>query len=144
VRKIKSIALVAHDNRKKELIEWVELNYEILMCYKLISTKSTGCLVEKVLKNKLSGDRKNSFNVVKLKPGMLGGELQLGAMIVEDRIDLVVFFGDPQEPQPHDVDIQAFLRVVVLYNIPTACNRSTADFMISSSFWKGEHGMAEK
>ena len=132
MEKIKRIALVAHDNRKKDLIEWAEWNYEILIHHKLISTGTTGRLVEKAIKKRIGDKDANNFEVMKLKSGPLGGDQQLGAMIAEDKVDLIIFLWDPMQPQPHDVDVKALLRISVLYNVPTACNRSTADFMISS------------
>jgi methylglyoxal synthase len=132
MEKIKRIALVAHDNRKKDLIEWAEWNYELLIQHKLISTGTTGKLVEEAIKNKLETGDSDCFEVTKLKSGPLGGDQQLGAMIAEGNIDLIIFLWDPMQPQPHDVDVKALLRIAVLYNIPTACNRSTADFIISS------------
>jgi methylglyoxal synthase len=130
--KVKRIALVAHDNRKKDLIEWVKWNDEVLLQHKLISTGTTGNLVEKALQEKLDSKAADHFPIVKLKSGPLGGDQQLGAMIAEGEIDLIIFLWDPMQPQPHDVDVKALLRIAVLYNVPTACNRSTADFMISS------------
>lgn len=130
---IKNIALVAHDNRKKDLIEWVEWNYETLISHNLVCTGTTGLLVEKALiKKAKKGDAELIINVQKLKSGPLGGDQQLGSLIVESKIDFMIFFWDPMEPHPHDVDVKALLRISVLYNIPLACNRATADFMISS------------
>ncbi len=139
MERIKRIALVAHDNRKKDLIEWAEWNYEILIHHKLISTGTTGNLVEEAIKKRLSDEDANNFKVMKLKSGPLGGDQQLGAMIAENKVDLVIFLWDPMQPQPHDVDVKALLRISVLYNIPTACNRSTADFMISSPLLNAEY-----
>lgn len=136
---VKRIALVAHDNRKKDLIEWVEWNYTTLVRHRLISTGTTGSLVEKALKAKLPKDEAAEFDIFKLKSGPLGGDQQLGAMIAEGKIDLIIFLWDPMQPQPHDVDVKALLRISVLYNIPTACNRSTADFMISSPMLDDEY-----
>ena len=133
MEEIKRIALVAHDNRKKDLIEWAEWNYEVLIHHKLISTGTTGGLVEEAMKKRLTDEDADDFKIMKLKSGPLGGDQQLGAMIAEGKIDLLIFLWDPMQPQPHDVDVKALLRISVLYNIPTACNRSTADFMISSS-----------
>ncbi len=130
--KIKRIALVAHDNKKKDLIEWVEWNYEELIQHKLISTGTTGKLVETAILKKLGGSAAQKFEILKLKSGPLGGDQQLGALIAEGKVDLVIFLWDPMQPQPHDVDVKALLRISVLYNIPTACNRSSADFMFSS------------
>jgi methylglyoxal synthase len=133
MEEIKRIALVAHDNRKKDLIEWAEWNYEVLIHHQLISTGTTGRLVEEAIKKRLTDEDADDFKIMKLKSGPLGGDQQLGAMIAEGKIDLLIFLWDPMQPQPHDVDVKALLRISVLYNIPTACNRSTADFMISSS-----------
>jgi methylglyoxal synthase len=129
---IKRIALVAHDNRKKDLVEWVEWNYKLLIVHKLICTGTTGKLIEQTIKAKLKNEDTIQYEITLLKSGPLGGDQQLGAMIAEGDIDLVIFLWDPMQPQPHDVDVKALLRIAVLYNIPTACNRSTADFMISS------------
>lgn len=129
----KNIALVAHDNRKKDLIEWVEWNVDSLLRHTLTCTGTTGNLVEKAIRKRLKkvgSDR--DLVISKLRSGPLGGDQQLGAMITEGKIDFVIFFWDPMEPHPHDVDVKALLRIAVLYNIPIACNRSTADFMISS------------
>jgi len=136
MNKIKNIALVAHDNRKKDMVEWVEFNYLTLLGHQLICTGTTGRLVEQTILNKLEEDEKITYEIVKLKSGPLGGDQQLGAMISDGKIDLLIFFWDPMQPQPHDVDVKALLRITVVYNIPTACNRSTADFMISSHLLK--------
>ncbi len=130
--KIKNIALVAHDNRKKDLIAWVEWNYTSIIEHKLICTGTTGKMVEQTLKKKLEKEDMD-FNITKLKSGPLGGDQQMGAMIAEGKVDVIIFLWDPMQPQPHDVDVKALLRIAVLYNIPTACNRATADFLISSS-----------
>jgi len=135
MKKSKHIALVAHDNRKSDMIEWVEWNQSLLHRHKLLSTGTTGKLVEEALAKmhrRDAGTSPSGVEIVKLKSGPLGGDQQLGAMIAEGRVDLIIFFWDPMEPQPHDVDVKALLRIAVLYNIPTACNRSTADFLISS------------
>lgn len=137
--KTKRIALVAHDNRKKDLIEWVKWNRDVLLQHKLTCTGTTGKLVEKTLKKDLSGSETTGLEINILKSGPLGGDQQLGALIVEGKIDIVVFLWDPMQPQPHDVDVKALLRITVLYNIPTACNRSTADFLISSELIKTEY-----
>jgi methylglyoxal synthase len=139
MEEIKRIALVAHDNRKKDLIEWAEWNYEVLIHHKLISTGTTGRLLEKSVNKRLTDEDVHHFEVMKLKSGPLGGDQQLGAMIAEGGIDLLIFLWDPMQPQPHDVDVKALLRISVLYNIPTACNRSTADFMISSPLLDAEY-----
>lgn len=132
MEKIKNIALVAHDNRKKDLIEWIEWNYTSLLEHKLICTGTTGVMVEQSLKRKLVNETYD-LHIKKLKSGPLGGDQQLGAMIAEGKVDVIIFLWDPMEPQPHDVDVKALLRIAVLYNIPTACNRATADFIVSSS-----------
>jgi methylglyoxal synthase len=139
MQKIKRIALVAHDNRKKDLIEWVEWNYDILIHHELISTGTTGNLVEAAIKEKLKEKDENDFQITKLKSGPLGGDQQLGAMISEGKIDLIIFLWDPMQPHPHDVDVKALLRIAVLYNVPVACNRSTADFLISSPLLDEEY-----
>jgi len=139
MKEIKRIALVAHDNRKKDLIEWAEWNYEVLIHHKLISTGTTGRFVEEVVKKRLKEQEVPDFKVTKLKSGPLGGDQQLGALIAEGEIDLIIFLWDPMQPQPHDVDVKALLRISVLYNIPTACNRSTADFLISSPLLNKEY-----
>jgi len=144
VEKIKRIALVAHDNRKKDIIEWAEWNYEVLIQHKLISTGTTGSLIEAAIRTKLDEKDADKFEVTKLKSGPLGGDQQLGAMIAEAKVDLVIFLWDPMQPQPHDVDVKALLRISVLYNIPTACNRSTADFLISSPLLESAYEPLEK
>ena len=136
MEKVKRIALVAHDNRKKDLIEWVEWNWNRLLSHKLICTGTTGKLVEETLKSKVCTINND---ITKLKSGPLGGDQQLGAMVAEGKIDIIIFLWDPMEPQPHDVDVKALLRIAVLYNIPMACNRSTADFIISSSLFEEEY-----
>lgn len=133
----KRIALVAHDNRKKDLVEWVEWNWEVLLQHEITCTGTTGKLVEETL-IKCAYDSA-SIEIYKLKSGPLGGDQQLGALIAEGKIDILIFLWDPMQPQPHDVDVKALLRITVLYNIPTACNRSTADFLISSELMKTDY-----
>ena len=128
----KRVALVAHDNCKKDLLEWVGWNWKLLLDHKLICTGTTGRLVEEAISKKLEKGKSFTHSIVKLKSGPFGGDQQLGAMIAEGDVDVVIFFWDPMQPHPHDVDVKALLRISVLYNIPTACNRSTADFLISS------------
>lgn len=133
--KIKRIALVAHDNRKHDLIEWVEHNWRTLREHRLICTGTTGRLVEETLNSRSKKEGLGNVSITKLKSGPLGGDQQLGALTAEGEIDLMIFFWDPMQPQPHDVDVKALLRITVLYNVPTACNRSTADFVISSALF---------
>jgi methylglyoxal synthase len=130
----KTIALVAHDNKKKDLIEWLEFNWKSVIRHRLVCTGTTGLLVEEALKKKLSEEENTTlrYDITRLKSGPLGGDQQLGALITEGRIDAIIFLWDPMEPQPHDVDVKALLRIAVVYNVPTACNRSTADYLISS------------
>jgi len=142
----KTIALVAHDNRKRDLIEWVQWNHQTLVNHKMVCTGTTGRLVERAIGKKLeeSGLAAEGFEVVKLKSGPLGGDQQLGAMIAEGKIDCVIFFWDPMQPHPHDVDVKALLRITVVYNIPTACNRATADFIISSPLMNERYRPAQQ
>jgi methylglyoxal synthase len=139
VEKRKRIALVAHDNRKRDLVEWVDWNSKLLLKHQLICTGTTGRLVEEALLRKIDGGQPAQIEISKLKSGPFGGDQQLGAMIAEGRVDLLIFFWDPMQPHPHDVDVKALLRISVLYNIPTACNRSTADFMIPSQLMQEEY-----
>lgn len=117
-----TIALVAHDNKKDLLIEWAKNNKERLSRHLLVATGTTGRML-----NELVG-----LNVRCLKSGPLGGDQQLGAMICEQQVDMLIFFWDPLEPQPHDPDVRALLRIAVVYDIPTASNLSTADCLMSS------------
>lgn len=141
--KQKTIALVAHDNRKKDLIEWVEFNRGTLAQHKLVCTGTTGSMVQAALNaTAKKGDPK--INIRLLRSGPLGGDQQLGALICEGEIDMLVFLWDPMQPQPHDVDVKALLRISTLYNVPTAINRSTADFLISSPLFESEYTPTRK
>jgi methylglyoxal synthase len=122
MRRNKKIALIAHDNKKEELFEWAKGNCKLLAEHSLFATGATGQL----LKSRLG------LNLTQLQSGALGGDQQIGSRISEGQIDFVVFFSDPLEPQPHDADIKALLRIAVVWNIPVACNRASADFIISS------------
>jgi len=125
----KKIALVAHDNKKQDLVEWAEYNRSLLMGHRIFATGTTGEILEHEL----------GFKVSKLQSGPLGGDQQIGAKIVDGDIDFLIFFWDPLEPQPHDPDVKALLRMAVVWNIPIACNRASADFMISSPLMHGEY-----
>ncbi len=118
----RTVVLVAHDNCKADLVEWAEYNRDTLACHSLVATGTTGNILEHEL----------GLKVRRLQSGPLGGDLQLGAMIAEGAIDALIFFWDPLEPQPHDPDVKALLRIAVVWNIPAACNRATADFVASS------------
>jgi len=125
----KRIALVAHDNKKQALVEWARFNRDLLAHHKVFATGTTGEMLEREL----------DFKITKLQSGPLGGDQQIGAKIADGEIDFLIFFWDPLEPQPHDPDVKALLRMAVVWNIPIACNRSTADFMISSPLMDEEY-----
>jgi methylglyoxal synthase len=125
----KRIALVAHDNKKKDLIEWARWNKAALVQHIIYATGTTGRLMEEEL----------GIDVIRFQSGPLGGDQQIGARIAEGDIDFLIFFWDPLEPQPHDTDVKALLRIAVVWNIPFACNRASADFMISSPLMNGAY-----
>jgi methylglyoxal synthase len=125
----KRVALIAHDNCKGDLLEWARFNQGTLREHQLYATGTTGALLASELE----------LQVTRFLSGPLGGDQQVGAAIVEGRIDFVIFFWDPLEPQPHDVDVKALLRVAVVHNVPIACNRSTADFLLSSPLMHREY-----
>jgi methylglyoxal synthase len=127
--KRKTIALVAHDNKKKDLIEWAEYNKTALVNHELMATGTTGQLLEEQLNR----------TVKKFLSGPLGGDQQIGAQIAEGKVDVLIFFWDPMEAQPHDPDIKALLRLAVVWNIPVACDRATADFLFTSPLMHEEY-----
>lgn len=129
LEKNKKIALVAHDNKKKELIKWVKKNIEKLTPHSFYATGTTGRFI----------NEETSLTVQRLKSGPLGGDQQIGAKISENEIDMLIFFWDPLQAQPHDPDVKALIRLAAVWNIPVACNLSTADFIISSPFFNEEY-----
>ena len=135
----KRLALVAHDNCKPDLIEWAEYNWQTLARHELTTTGTTGALIEKAIRTKNGGKAIENMPIRKLKSGPLGGDQQLGALIAEEKIDAIFFFWDPMHAQPHDVDVKALLRICVLYNVVSACNRATADFVISSPLFSAAY-----
>ena len=128
------IALVAHDNKKNDLVEWVNYNKETLSPHNLYATGQTG---RKIIE-------KTGLEISLLKDGSRGGDMEIGALIANGKLDYLIFFWDPLESLPHDVDVKALLRIAVLYNIPTACNRATADLIISSPLFKSEEYKPKK
>jgi methylglyoxal synthase len=126
---VKNVVLIAHDYKKDDLIEWVKFNLPALKEHRLFATGTTGALVAQA----------TQLPVTRFRSGPLGGDQQVGAKIAEGDLDVLIFFWDPLEPQPHDPDVKALLRLAVLYNIPTACNRATADFMVASPLFHGDY-----
>lgn len=127
--KKKNIALVAHDHRKSDLLDWASANKEILSNHNLFATGTTGKLIEEAL----------GLSITKFFSGPLGGDQQIGSLIAEGKIDMIVFYWDPMNAQPHDTDVKALLRLSVTWNILLACDRTTADFIISSPFMDSEY-----
>jgi len=127
--KKKNIALIAHDHRKMDLLDWAEFNSELLKNHNLYGTGTTGSLVSKKL----------NLPVHTFQSGPLGGDLQIGTAIVDKQIDMMIFFWDPLQAQPHDVDVKALQRIAIVYNIPLACNRSSADFLITSPLMSSDY-----
>jgi methylglyoxal synthase len=129
IERDKKVALVAHDNKKRDLVEWAKYNRDLLAHHTVYATGTTGALLEQEL----------GFPIHKLESGPLGGDQQIGAKIVDGDIDFLIFFWDPLESLSHDPDVKALLRMAVVWNIPIACNRATADFMISSPLMDKEY-----
>jgi methylglyoxal synthase len=125
----KRICLIAHDSRKDDLLEWVGYNRAVLAEHVLFATGTTGALVQ----------RRWDLPVTRFKSGPLGGDQQVGAKIADGELDILVFFWDPLEPHPHEPDVRALLRIAVLYNIPVACNRATADFLMAAPLIHGSY-----
>ena len=123
---VKRIALIAHDNRKQDLLDWASYNVETLKKHKLYATWGTGTLLEEKL----------GLEVIKFKPGPLGGDQEVGSLIANNGVDILVFFWDPLEPMPHDPDVKALLRIAVVWNVVVVSDKATADFVVSSPFFQ--------
>ena len=128
-KKRRRIALIAHDNKKREMLEWARYNREMLAEHDLVATGTTGHLISNEL----------GLEVECLQSGPLGGDQQIGSRITEGKVDSLVFFWDPLAPHPHDPDVKALLRIAVVWNLPLACNRATADFLISSPLMRANY-----
>jgi methylglyoxal synthase len=125
----KRVVLIAHDRRKEDLLQWVQYNAPVLREHELSATGTTGALIAS----------RTGLPVQRFRSGPLGGDQQVGARIAEGELDVLIFFWDPLEPMPHDPDVKALLRLAVLYNIPTACNRATADFLVAAPLFHDEY-----
>ena len=126
---MKTVALIAHDNKKRELVDWIIFNKQSMQRCKLLATGTTGRLIME----------ETGLDVVRFQSGPLGGDQQIGSLIVDGKVDILIFFWDPLEPLPHDQDIKALLRIAVVWNIPVACNRATADYLFSSALLFGDY-----
>lgn len=136
----KTIALIAHDRRKADMVEWVEYNANILLNNQIVATGTTGQLIETTLQNYFQvNTQKEDFFVDKKLSGPMGGDAEIAAMVVNGQIDFCVFLIDDLNSNPHEADIQMLLRQCRVHNVPVACNRSTADFIISSDLWEGDY-----
>lgn len=129
---IKNIAVVAHDSKKAVLLNWIENHYKLLSPHNFIATGTTGSLVQQKFPE---------LNIKVKLSGPLGGDQQIGALIATSQIDILIFFTDPMTAQPHDVDVKALTRLAVVYNVPTACNRASADFLVTSSYFATDYNV---